>query len=35
MTVDLTKLSAEERAILIQQAKELEAKEIKKRREAY
>lgn len=35
MTVDLTKLSAEERAILIQQAKELEAKEVKKRREAY
>ena len=35
MTVDLTKLSAEERAILIQQAKELEAKEVKQRREAY
>lgn len=35
MTVDLTKLSAEERAILIQQAKELEAKESKQRREAY
>ena len=35
MTVDLTKLSEEERAILIQQAKELEAKEVKQRREAY
>ena len=35
MTVDLTKLSAEERAILIQQAKELEAKEREERKKAY
>ena len=35
MTVDLTKLSAEERASLIAQAKELDAKEREERKKAY
>ena len=35
MSVDLSQLSAEERAALIEQAKELDAKEREERKQAY